>query len=179
MRFVFLLLAGFAGLVWWMLHAEPQFVDSPIAHHAVDDLSGFADDPERIRLAMDYDISSDGNGSLRIEADHRELVTLYVVHEERDISYRRLVYQAKVRTQDVQGPVFLVMQAGITPGPAGGMPVIGIERAEAGSQDWTELEAFAGNPSNTRHFFSKLQIDIGGPGTVWVDDVRLLSRQAI
>ena len=81
MRFVFLALAGFAGLVWWMLHGEPEYVDTPMAHVRLDDMSRVAEDyDERVQRTIDHEVSSDGNGSLRIDVAQRELVTVSVVH---------------------------------------------------------------------------------------------------
>ena len=57
--------------------------------------------------------------------------------------------------------------------------VLGSENVLEGSQDWTTLQLAAGNPENTFHeYTTKLQLDVRGEGTVWVDDVRLAIRQA-
>ena len=57
------------------------------------------------------------------------------------------------------------------------MPVIGLDESITGTNDWTTLQIWAGNGGNVKHFGTTLQIEIRGTGTIWVDDVKLLSRQ--
>jgi hypothetical protein len=179
MKIVLVLIVAFALGVWWMLLGEPQHTDTLLAHFPVDDASELSHDIHRVDAAMDYDSSSDGNGSLRIDASGpTTFVELAKVHGNgEDLSFRQLVYQARVRTQDAVGPVFLVMQAGVTGAPEGSMPVVGREGAITGTHDWTTLEVHAGNGAGVRHLTTTLQLEIHGGGTVWVDDLRLLSRQ--
>jgi hypothetical protein len=178
MKFIYLAIALFAGLVWWMLHGEPNFADTVIVALPVSDQEGLSPELARIPHAMDYQISSDGNGSLRIDASEQTFVNLYRVWgDEADVSFRRLVYAAEVRTENASGPVFLVMQAGLTSVPGGSVPVVGREMALTGTNDWTTLEAWTGNPGGSKLLETSLQLHIDGPGTVWIDDVRLISRQ--
>jgi hypothetical protein len=178
MKFVFLMLAAFAGLVWWMLLGEPNYTETVIAEWAVDDLSEMTNDVNNAGGTIDPNVSNDGNGALRLEFTAPGLVNLYKVWGEgEDLSFRQLVYEAQVKTEHASGPVFLVMQAGVTGGPGDGMPVIGLDKAITGTNDWTTMQIGAGNPGNAKHFGSVLQIESRGTGTVWIDDVRLISRQ--
>jgi len=178
MKFVFLLLAAFAGLIWWMLHGEPQYSDTVLARFPVDDASELSPAVQKVGAEMDYTVSSDGNGSLRIDATAPTFVELAKVWGDmEDLSFRQLLYEAKVRTENASGPVFLVMQAGVTGAPGGSMPVIGRDKAITGTQDWTTMQIYAGNGAGVKHLDTTLQLEIQGPGTVWVDDMRLVSRQ--
>ena len=178
MKFVFFLLAVFAALIWWMLHGEPNYTDTPIAAWSVDDMSGMTSDVARAGGVIDHNVSYDGNGSLRLDLTTPQLVNLYKVWgNEEDLSFRQLLYEAKVKTEHASGPVFLVMQAGVSGAPGGGMPVIGLDKSISGTNDWTTLQIWAGNGGNVVHFGTTLQIEIRGTGTIWVDDVKLLSRQ--
>lgn len=178
MKFVFTLLAVFAALIWWMLHGEPNYTDTPIAAWSVDDMSGMTSDVARVGGVIDHNVSYDGNGSLRLDLTNPQLVNLYKVWgNEEDLSFRQLLYEAKVKTEHASGPVFLVMQAGVSGAPGGGMPVIGLDKSISGTNDWTTLQIWAGNGGNVVHFGTTLQIEIRGTGTIWVDDVKLLSRQ--
>ncbi len=179
MKFVFLMLAGFAGLIWWMLHGEPEYTETVIAHMPIADKSKMERDVSRVPHAIDYQNSADGNGSLRIDASEPTFVNLFKIWgNQEDLSYRQLMYEAKVKTENATGPVFLVMQAGITGAPGGSMPVIGRDKAITGTNDWTTMQIWAGNPGGTKHLTTTLQLEIGGTGTVWIDDVRLVKRQA-
>jgi hypothetical protein len=177
-KYVFGLIALFGLAIFWMLNGEPKHNDSLIAHLPVTGAGDLAHNPPGVPVAFDADVSSDGNGSLRIDAREPTFVNLYQVWPEQDVdlSFRQLVYEAKVRTEDAQGDVFLVMQAEITSGP-GAMPVVGRERAIQGTRDWTTLEIAAGNPGGTHLMGSTLQLHVDGPGTVWIDDIRLINRQ--
>jgi hypothetical protein len=178
MKLVFALVVLFGGAVIYMLLGEPQYDDTIIAQFAVDSEDDMVRRVTRDPHTIDRAVSSDGNGSLRIDATREHLVNLYRVWgEEEDLSFRQLVYEADVRTEGVEGDVFLVMQAGITSAPGGSMPVVGQESAIRGTNDWTTLHAAAGNAGGAHLLETKLQLHIGGPGTVWIDDVKLINRK--
>jgi hypothetical protein len=178
MKLVFALIVLFGGAVLYMLLGEPQHTDTLIKQFAVDSEDGMVRHRTDAPHAIDSQVSSDGNGSLRIDAAGVELVDLYRFWgEEADLSFRQLVYEADVRTEGVEGDVFLVMQAGLTTVPGGSMAVLGEENAIRGTNDWTTLHAHAGNPGGSRLLETTLQLHIGGPGTVWIDDIRVVNRQ--
>jgi hypothetical protein len=177
MKLVFALLLLFGAAVYYMLHGEPQYEDTLIAHFPVDSRADMVrrvtEDPHMIDRA----VSSDGSGSLRIESTGRQLVDLYRLWgDEEDLSFRKLVYEADVRTEGVKGDVFLVMQAGITSVPGGSVAILGRDAAIQGTTDWTTLQASAGNTGGSRLLEATLQVHIDGPGTVWIDDVKLINR---
>ena len=64
----------------------------------VDDLSHII---TRTQTAIDPNVSSDGNGSLRISATTPMTVQLYEV-EGLNIDKAQLIYQARLRTQDLE-----------------------------------------------------------------------------
>ncbi|MGH0031883.1 MAG: hypothetical protein ACQGVC_19005 [Myxococcota bacterium] len=176
MRYVYGCVALFAGLVYWMLFGEPSYEVTEIARFAIDGSDALSRDLSRVDATFDPQVSSDADGSLRIDAPDRLFVELATVEGGgQDLSFRELLYEAKLKTEDVTGPVFLVMDAGIH----GGMPVVGRENALTGTHDWTTLRVAAGNPQDTRlDYPTTLQLEIGGSGTVWIDDVRLVARRA-
>jgi len=122
-------------------------------------------------IQIDEQISSDGNGSLRIEATERTTVRLFETGYI-DIENARLIYQARLRTEDVEGQVYLEMWchfAGV-----GNAFSRGLLTPLTGTTEWTteEIPFFlkkGENPDNV-----KLNLVINGKGTVWIDDIRLL-----
>jgi len=119
---------------------------------------------------IDKQISSDGNGSLRIEATEPTTIRLFETGDI-DIEEARLIYQARVRTENLEGQVYLEMWCHIA--GLGDFFSRGLDRPLTGSTDWvTEDTPFflkAGqNPDNV-----KLNLVINGKGTVWIDDIRL------
>lgn len=179
MKAALTLLALLGGAVAWMLLGDSDYTDTPIVHIAVDSGDRFLPTERRgVALAIDPVVSLDGGGSLRIDASEGGLVDLFEVSgAEEDLSFRQLVYTAKVRTRNTPAPVFLVMQAGVAGGPGAEMAVVGRDLSVQGDSDWTVLEASAGNPGGVRFFGATLQLQMTGPGTVWVDDIALVSRQ--
>ena len=125
----------------------------------------------RSDVQMDMQTSTDGNGSLRISATEPRVVRLFEAGDI-DVENARLIYQAKVRTQNVEGQVYLEMWCHFA--SKGEFFSRGLQSPLTGTNDWTaERTSFllrkGENPENVR-----LNLVINGKGTVWIDDVRLL-----
>ncbi len=122
-------------------------------------------------VRIDKQISSDGNGSLRIEAMEPTTIRLFETGDM-DIENTRLIYQAQLRTENVEGQVYLEMWCHF-PGK-GEYFSKGLMDPLSGTNDWTTQETpfllkKGENPDNV-----KLNLAIDGKGTVWIDDIRLL-----
>lgn len=144
--------------------AEP----TEIKAYCIDTLEGII---RRSGTEIDKDITSDGKGSLRITASRPTTIRLYETGNI-DIENARLVYRAKIRTQDVEGQVYLEMLCAF-PGK-GEFFSRAIQSALSGTHDWSSQETpfflkKGENPANV-----KLNLVINGQGTVWIDDIRLL-----
>ncbi len=136
--------------------------------YPLDDLQGLI---TQSGVSIDKSISSDGNGSLRIDAAGPTTVRLFETGDL-DIEYARLIYQAKIRTEDVRGQVYLEMWCHF-PGK-GEFFSKGLATPLTGTTDWTTVETpfflkKGENPDNVR-----LNLVIDGKGTAWIDDIRLL-----
>jgi uncharacterized membrane protein len=128
-------------------------------------------------VEIDKQISSDSNGSLRITATEATVVRLFEIRlsEAHLVTYMkgtRLIYQAKVRTENVEGQVYLEMWCHF-PGK-GEFFSRGLMTPLTGTTDWTTQETpfllkKGENPDNV-----KLNLVIDGKGTAWIDDIRLL-----
>jgi hypothetical protein len=122
-------------------------------------------------VEIDKQISADGNGSLRITAAESTVVRLFETGDI-DVENARLIYQAKVRTEAVEGQVFLEMWCHF-PGK-GEFFSRGLQTPLTGTTDCTTEETFfflkkGENPDNV-----KINLVIDGKGTAWIDDIRLL-----
>lgn len=122
-------------------------------------------------VAIDKQISNDGNGSLRVEATETTTVRLLETGDI-DIENAWLVYQAKLRTQNVKGQVYLEMWCHF-PGK-GEFFSKGLLTPLTGTTAWTTAETpfflkEGENPDNIR-----LNLVIDGKGTAWIDEIRLL-----
>lgn len=139
-----------------------------LAHYPLDSIDGIMSRSDSI---LDKITSSDGNGSLRISADKPATVRLYELGDI-DVENARLIYQARIRTEEVTGQVYLEMWCHF-PGK-GQFFSRGLESPLSGSTEWTteEIPFFLKKGQNPDDI--KLNIVINGTGTVWIDDIRLL-----
>jgi hypothetical protein len=122
-------------------------------------------------VEIDKTVSSDGKGSLRITATEPTVVRLFEVGDI-DVENARLIYQAKVRTEGVEGQVYLEMWCHF-PGK-GEFFSRGLQTPLTGTTGWTTEETpfflkKGENPDNV-----KLNLIISGKGTAWIDNIRLI-----
>jgi hypothetical protein len=126
---------------------------------------------DKITVAIDPDVSSDGNGSLRIEASDSAVVRLFDAGDL-DIENARLTYRARIRTEGVEGQVYLEMLCHF-PG-MGDFFSRGLPAALSGTNNWVTVETpfflkTGENPDNV-----KLNLVFDGSGTAWIDDIQLM-----
>jgi len=151
-------------------NATIEIATSELKHYPLDTTEGIL---TQSGVTIDKKISSDGNGSLRIEATETTTVRLFETGNI-DIEDARLIYQARLRTLNLQGKAYLEMWCQF---PGGGEYFSdGRYAALIGSTgtNWTTEEIpfklkKGQNPDNI-----KLNLVIDGKGTVWIDDIRLL-----
>lgn len=139
-----------------------------IGRFPVDDLEGVI---TRSGVLIDREITSDGNGSLRVTANEPVTVKLYETGDI-DIEQAQLIYQARLRTEDVDGQVYIEMWCSF---PAKGEFFSrALQSPLSGSNEWSTQETpfflqKGENPDNV-----KMNLVIGGKGKVWIDDIRLV-----
>ena len=76
-----------------------------LRQYPIDDLEGVL---TKSGVALDTEISSDGKGSLRVSAQEPRQVPLFETGDI-DVENARLIYQARLRTEAVEGKVYLEM----------------------------------------------------------------------
>lgn len=138
----------------------------------------FADSMRRVDVtltrdgvAVDSAVSTDGDGSLKIEATKARTVRLFEI-DDPDVEQARLVYRARVRTRDVDGKVFLEMWCRV-PGK-GEYFARGLHDPMSGTTDWVTQETEFLLQAGQNPDLIKLNVVVEGKGTVWVDEVQLL-----
>ena len=151
---------------WACTKPSQQAVE--IKHYPIDALDGII---TQSGVQIDNVISKDGKGSLKITAAEPTVIRLFETGDI-DIENARLIYQAKIRTEGVQGQVFLEMWCHF-PGK-GEFFSRGLQGPVSGTTEWTSVETpfflqKGENPDNV-----KLNLVINGTGTVWIDDIRLI-----
>ncbi len=148
--------------------AKPPQQAVEIKHYPLDALDGII---TQSGVQIDNAISKDGKGSLKIAATEPTVIQLFETGDI-DIEDARLIYQAKVRTEGVQGQAFIEMWCHF-PGK-GEFFSRGLQSPVSGTTEWTSVETpfflqKGENPDNV-----KLNLVINGTGTVWIDDIHLI-----
>jgi len=126
---------------------------------------------DRVVLEIDPQISADGNGSLRIDASGPATVHLYEAGDL-DVEDARLIYRAKLRTENVTGKVYLEMWCHFP--EAGEFFSRGLAAALSGSNSWVTVETPFFLEAGQNPDQIKLNLVFEGTGTVWIDDVHLI-----
>ena len=85
--------------------SKPVSTVVELKHFPVQNLDGVI---SKSNVVFDKEISSDGNGSIRITVNKPATIMLYETGDI-DAENARLTYRAKVRTEGVEGKVFLEM----------------------------------------------------------------------
>ena len=123
-------------------------------------------------MQIDKATTSDGKGSLLVTANGPVTVKLY---ETGDIHLEnaRLTYRARLRTETVEGEVYLEMWCSF-PGK-GEFFSRALQAPLSGTMEWSTQETpfflqKGENPDNV-----KMNLVINGRGKVWIDDIRLLT----
>ncbi len=139
-----------------------------IKHYPVDDLDGVI---MAGCVELDDAVSADGGGSIRVATTEPVTFRLYETGDI-DVEDARLIYRAKLKTQAVEGRVYLEMYCHFE--GKGDAFSRGLQAPLTGTTDWVseEIPFFlreGENPDNVR-----LNLVIDGSGTAWIDDIRLL-----
>jgi hypothetical protein len=153
-------------MLFVLFGCKPKVVE--IKNFQLDSMEGVI---AQSNVEIDKNVSNDGKGSLKINATTPTVIHLFETGDI-DAEDSRLLYQAKVRTEGLEGQVFLEMWCHI-PGK-GDFFSRNLQSPLTGTMNWTSVEALfflkkGENPDNV-----KLNVLINGKGTVWIDDIRLM-----
>lgn len=152
----------------WGCAKEPA--SSELAHFPMDGVAGVL---TREGVEFDKDVSTDQHGSLRISASERRTIPLYETGDLH-VEDARLVYQAKLRSRDVEGKAYLEMVCHFP--NKGDYFSRALNVALSGTTGWTaQATPFSLKPGENPDNI-KLNLVIEGPGVVWIDDMRLIKE---
>lgn len=133
----------------------------------------------RSGVEIDRQVTSDGNGSLAVDTNEPVTVGLFNLREN-DFDNMRLVYRARLRTEDVKasgdarGIAYIELKALFPDGEE--LVSRGPRVPPSGTTNWTTAETIlyvdkGGNPEQV-----ELNLVVDGSGKAWIDDVVLESR---
>jgi len=134
-----------------------------------------ADNPENIvnlsRVKIDSSVFSEGSGSIRVDAKQPMVVKLYEIGKM-EVDNCRIIYQAKLKTEALQGDAYLEMWCHF-PGK-GDFFSRALNTKLSGDNDWSSHEAPFMLQEGEKPDHVKLNVVVNGTGTVWIDDIRLI-----
>lgn len=139
-----------------------------LKHFPLDTMEGVI---SRSDVEIDKDISSDGHGSLKISTVQRTVVRLFEIRDI-DVEDARLIYEAKVRTEDTDGLVYPKMWCHFT--GKGEYFAQGLQAPLSGTNEWTTVTTAFTLEKGQNPDAVHLQLVIDGGGTVWIDDISLI-----
>jgi len=123
------------------------------------------------RVKLDSSVFIEGVASLRIDSEQPMAVKLYETGKL-DVDNCRILYQAKLKTKNLQGEAYLEMWCHF-PGK-GEFFSRALHTRLSGDNDWSTHEvAFLLQPGEKPDQV-KLNLVVKGIGTVWIDDLRLI-----
>jgi hypothetical protein len=139
-----------------------------LKHFPLDSMDGIL---TKSGLTIDREISSDGRVSIKATALQSSVFRLFELNDI-DVENSRLTYRARLRTEAVEGQVYLEMRLGF-PG-RGEYFSRSLDSALNGSVDWTTVETPFLLQKGQNPDYVKLNLVIDGRGTAWIDDASLL-----
>ncbi len=154
------------GLVLIMLAAGCSPAEVPVKTYPISGTTGLVGGST---ATFDSEVSSDGNGALKMTVNQPTVIPLYETGDI-DVEDNRIMYRAKIRTENVQGQVYLEMWCVF-----GAQEFFSraLQAPLTGTQNWTKqatpffLKA-GENPDNVR-----LNLVFTGQGTAWIDEIEL------
>jgi hypothetical protein len=125
-------------------------------------------------VEFDRTVSSDGNGSLKIQNDLPEKQTFRLFASGPiNADYCMLIYSAKLQTDSLDGNAYLEMLCSFE--GKGEFFSRSIEQSVAGTTQWTTIQTPFRLEAGQMPDDVRLNLVIEGSGTVWIDDIELLS----
>ncbi|MGD2098692.1 MAG: hypothetical protein PVG35_14005 [Desulfobacterales bacterium] len=123
-------------------------------------------------VSADQKVKFEGNGSIRVSTKWPTTICLDQI-SELNVENTRLVYQAKIKSENLEGTAFLEMWCKVGSGQYFSR---GLASTVSGTTDWQTIStAFILNKGQMAQTVT-LNLVINGLGTVWVDDIRLAEK---
>jgi hypothetical protein len=154
-------------LLLLFLSCSNQTNSTELKHFPVSDITGIV---AKSGIQFDKNVSSDGNGSLRIETTEPVSVSLYNVDDLR-IEDTQLIYEAKLKSENLAGQAYLEMWCVFK--DKGEFFSRGFDSVISGTNDWKTIKTVFLLRKNEMPDQIKLNVIINGVGIIWIDDIRI------
>jgi hypothetical protein len=150
--------------------AESPSKEVELERFSLDTLDGLI---TRSGVEIDTQLKEEGRGSLRIAVTRPSVIRLFEVRDI-DIEDATLIYQAKLRTENAQGNVYLEMWCHFA--GKGEFFSQGLHAPLTGTTGWATEEIPFFLKKGEKPDYVKINVVSEGPATFWIDDIRLLKR---
>jgi hypothetical protein len=144
-----------------------QTKPTELKHFPIDDLAGMV---AQSGIQFDKAVSSDDNGSIKIEAAGPVAIPLYSIDDVRTDD-TQLIYEAKIKSESLSGQAYLEMWCVFK--DKGEYYSRGFDSAIAGTTEWQTIKTVFLLRKNEMPDQIKLNVVVNGVGTVWIDDIHL------
>ncbi|MGD8343430.1 MAG: hypothetical protein PVI38_06450 [Desulfobacterales bacterium] len=123
-------------------------------------------------VSADQKVKFEGNGSIRVSTKWPTTICLGQI-SELNLENTRLVYQAKVKSKNLDGTAFLEMWCKVGSGQYFSR---GLTSTVSGTKDWQAISTTFILRKGQKAQTVTLNLVINGLGTVWVDDIQLVEK---
>ena len=158
-------------LFFLIVSCNLQNKSTELKYFPVDDLNGII---TKSGIQLDNSISSDGNGSIKIETTNPVTIILFDIKDIR-VEDTQLIYEAKIKSENLSGQAYLEMWCAFK--EKGEFFSRGFDTAIAGTTDWKTIGTFFLLKKNEMPDQIRLNLIVNGVGTVWIDDIHLSKSQ--
>jgi hypothetical protein len=150
-----------------LISCNVQTEKSELKSFPVNDLNGII---AQTGIQFDKNISSDGNGSIRIDAAGPIAVPLYIIDDVK-VEDTQVIYEAKIKSDGLSGQAYLEMWCVFK--DQGEFFSRGFDSVISGSTDWKTIRTVFNLKKGETPDQFKLNVVVNGAGTVWIDGIRL------
>ncbi len=123
-------------------------------------------------ISTDQNVKFEGQGSIRIQTRWPTTICLGQI-SALNLENAKLVYQAKVKSEKLEGTAFLEMWCQIGDGQYFSR---GLNSTISGTRNWQTLRTPFHLQKGQKAQKATLNLVINGRGSVWIDDVHLLAE---
>jgi len=160
-------IVSFSLILLAFISCSIQTKSTELKHLPIDDLNGII---AQSGIQLDKTISSDGNGSIKIETAGPVVIQLYNINDVH-VDDTQLIYEAKIKSESLSGQAYLEMWCVFK--DKGEYFSRGFDSAIAGTTDWQTIKTVFLLRKNEMPDQIKLNVVVNGVGTIWIDDIRL------
>jgi hypothetical protein len=160
-------IVSFSLILLTFISCSIQTKPTELKHLPIDNLNGTV---AQSGIQIDKAVSSEGNGSIKIEASGPIVIPLYNIDDVR-VDDSQLIYEAKIKSEGLNGQALLEMWCVFK--DKSEFFSRGFDSVISGTSDWKTIKTVFNLRKGEMPEQIKLNIMVNGVGSVWIDDIHL------